>query len=201
MQQEIVEYYNSHADKIIELKKKSRIDQKEQDICIENIPKKDNLKILEVGFGIGTLIKRLIEMLPDSSQITGIEISQAMFDIAKKDLVNANLYLGDFLEESNELEDNYDVLICLGVIEHYKGVEAFFDRFRKLVKEEGTLILSFAQSSLLGRVTAYRCKRKGAPAYTHKRKKIKNTLKSKGFLMIKDIYLGLSQRMMIFEKH
>ena len=201
MQQKIIEYYNSNASDIIRLKKNSRIDKKEQSLCIEHIPKRENLKIIEVGFGVGTLIRELISVLPESASIVGIEISETMYEIAKGQIPGANLYLGDILELPNEIKDSYDVIICLGVIEHYKEINAFFDSFDGIIKKGGTLILSFAESSLLGKITAYRCRRRGVPAYTHKKKKIQNTLKSQGFSVVDDISLGLSQRMMIFEKH
>ena len=123
-----------------------------------------------------------------------------MYDLAKKELPDSDLYVGDILNIPDEINDNYDVIICLGVIEHYREPNAFLNQFNILLKKGGTLILSFAQSSILARITSYKCRRQGVPAYVHKRKKIHNTLKSLGFVQLHDINLGLSQRMMIFEK-
>ncbi len=199
VQKKIKEYYNKHSKDIITLKRRSRLDKKEQELCIKFIPKKSNLEIFEVGFGTGDLIKSISSNFEDA-HIVGVEISEKMYDIAKKELDSADIYLSDFFSLPEKSKKEYDVLISLGVIEHYKNVKGFFEITKRLIKQNGILILSFCQSSFLGRITAFRCRRRGLPTYVHKGKKIENLLISKGFRLIKDIDLGFSQRMMVFEK-
>lgn len=54
---------------------------------------KENAKVLDIGFGTGTLTTKLYE---NGCEVYGQDFSQRMIELAKEKMPNANLYQGDF---------------------------------------------------------------------------------------------------------
>lgn len=74
-------------------------------------------KVLDIGFGTGTLTSRLYEK---GIEIYGQDFSKEMFDIAKGKMPNANLYSKDFSHGLDEalLTNKYDAIIATYSLHH-----------------------------------------------------------------------------------
>lgn len=73
--------------------------------------------VLDIGFGTGTLIKKLYE---NGYNIYGQDFSDKMVEVAKNKMPNATLYNGDFSKGLvNDLKENkYDVIIATYSLHH-----------------------------------------------------------------------------------
>ena len=74
-------------------------------------------KVLDIGFGTGTLTSRLYE---NGIEIYGQDFSKEMLDIAKEKMPNAKLYFKDFSRGLDEalLTNKYDAIIATYSLHH-----------------------------------------------------------------------------------
>ena len=74
-------------------------------------------KVLDIGFGTGTLTSRLYEK---GIEIYGQDFSKEMFDIAKEKMPHAKLYFKDFSHGLDEalLTNKYDAIIATYSLHH-----------------------------------------------------------------------------------
>lgn len=74
-------------------------------------------KVLDIGFGTGTLTSRLYEK---GIEIYGQDFSKEMFDIAKEKMPKAKLYFKDFSHGLDEglLTNKYDAIIATYSLHH-----------------------------------------------------------------------------------
>ena len=74
-------------------------------------------KVLDIGFGTGTLTSRLYEK---GIEIYGQDFSKEMFDIAKEKMSKANLYFRDFTDGLHEVlfDEKYDAIIATYSLHH-----------------------------------------------------------------------------------
>ena len=88
-------------------------------------------KVLDIGFGTGTLTSRLYEK---GIEIYGQDFSKEMFDIAKEKMPKANLYFKDFSNGLDEelLTNKYDVIIATYSL-HHLGDEDKSDFIKSLL--------------------------------------------------------------------
>lgn len=102
---------------------------------IDTLLKRNNIQpqtICEVGCGAGEILVQLSELLPDSTQFTGYEISPQAVELAQSRVRdNISFYLADLLEEPTA---PFDLVLCIDVIEH---VEDYYGFIRKL-RTKGT---------------------------------------------------------------
>jgi len=76
--------------------------------------------ILDIGFGTAVLTKKLYD---DGCNISGIDFSKKMYEIAKAKMKDANLIIADFSNGlPKEVNDKvYNVAICTYAIHHLKS--------------------------------------------------------------------------------
>lgn len=74
-------------------------------------------RILDIGFGTGVLSRKLCE---NGYDITGIDFSQRMIDIAREKMPSARLIRHDFSEGLPETleKDLFDAIVCTYAIHH-----------------------------------------------------------------------------------
>ena len=96
-------------------------------------------KILDVGCGTGNVLIRLSSN--EELSLYGLDISENMIEIAKKNLGNkAELKVGD--SEYMPWEDNsFDVIVCNASFHHYPNPEKVLLEMRRVLKSKGTLII------------------------------------------------------------
>jgi SAM-dependent methyltransferase len=105
---------------------------------------KDNLKILEVGCGLGYLTYAL---RLENYDVNGIDISEEAINKAKQNFGNYFICqdLFKYVENNNEI---FDVIILTEVIEHLEKPIEFLEITLKLLKNDGKIILTTPNRSI-----------------------------------------------------
>jgi 2-polyprenyl-6-hydroxyphenyl methylase/3-demethylubiquinone-9 3-methyltransferase len=102
-----------------------------------------NLNILDIGCGGGLVSS---ELANSYHNITGIDASNANINIAKSYADKNNLKINYICSTAEELVINnmnqYDVIICLELIEHVNNPKIFIENLANLLKKDGMIILS-----------------------------------------------------------
>lgn len=103
--------------------------------AIKYLGNNKNIKILEIGCGTG----QLAEYLRDQgfNNYSGFDFSHVAITKAKKRIPEFNFYIGDALEKI-KLKGDYDIAICLEVLEHVENDKAIL----RNIEEGKTLIFS-----------------------------------------------------------
>lgn len=126
------ESYNSNAFK----------DEKEyfiKEFIIPNIIA--NTKIIDIGCGIGFIIKELYKITDNSTKIIGLDITKDSIIYIKKELGLDNLLLSN--NDYIPLKDNsIDIVIYSEVIEHLNDPKKSLSEIYRVLKKSGKLILS-----------------------------------------------------------
>ncbi len=141
----IVAHYNSYTFEKHKTIAKSQ--QKIYEIIIDRIKRHfqnlNNLKVLEIGFGHGYLLKKLSD---EGLECYGIDISVSSLKNAleigvKKD----KLFLGDFIEFGFNLK--FNVIIINGVLEEFSKPLAVFDKIKSITLPNAMIILRTKNAS------------------------------------------------------
>ncbi len=103
-----------------------------------NAGKKEGMKICEIGFGDGKLLKKIADRF--NYDPYGIEYSKEAVQTATKEVHGI---LGDIFDEnlSNQYHEKFDVVFSYGFIEHIIPPEKAVQAHLKLVKKGGILVL------------------------------------------------------------
>lgn len=111
-----------------------------KDIILENAPRKEVLRVLDMGCGPGEFS---IILAGEGHNVTGIDITEAMLDEAR---VNANKYNVDLelkcMDVRNlDFEDNtFDLIISRNVTWNLKDPESTFKECKRVLKDNGKII-------------------------------------------------------------
>ena len=110
---------------------------------------KQSTKILEVGFGKGSLLKKLDH--PNGPELYGIECSQQNYRYAINELkVNAHLSLADISMERYQYPDGlFDVVVMLEVLEHIMSPMHAILEIQRVLKKDGLFIFSWPEERLI----------------------------------------------------
>lgn len=107
---------------------------------IEILSKEHICTLLDVGCGTGELLKE-ISNLGIAQQLSGIDISSKMIDIAKEKLKEtATLLLGDS-EELPFNDQSFDAVVCNDSFHHYPTPSKVIKEFARVLKKDGILII------------------------------------------------------------
>lgn len=108
----------------------------------QTIHKAGKGSILDIGFGTGTLTKKLYD---DGFQISGIDFSEAMIQKAKAKMPNANLVAYDFShgippEFANQ---SFDFVVCTYAIHHIRNPQktALIQQLKLHLKPSGKILI------------------------------------------------------------
>ncbi len=117
-----------------------------------NFPKKENIKILEIGSGLGYTTYALNKSGYDCK---GIDISQNAVDRAIEKF--GSYYIaGDIFKESDKYAGKYDAVIMTELIEHVESPLDFIKESFKFLKEGGKLIITTPNKSFYPEGTVWR---------------------------------------------
>ncbi|WP_375326884.1 bifunctional 2-polyprenyl-6-hydroxyphenol methylase/3-demethylubiquinol 3-O-methyltransferase UbiG [Candidatus Tisiphia endosymbiont of Nemotelus uliginosus] len=108
------------------------------------------LNILDVGCGGGLVSAGLVQYIKNVS-ITGIDALQSNIDIATIYAKEQNLsikYLKSTVEELITDNKQYEIVLCLEVIEHVDNIADFIQNLANLVKPNGMIIISTINRTL-----------------------------------------------------
>lgn len=122
------------------------------------LPQKENFKILDIATGTGDLAFRLHHLIPDA-EITGIDVSDGMLDIAKKKLEgmkqrDKNLITfkkGDSLSLPFH-NGEFDMVTVAYGVRNFSDIRKGFREMRRVLKPNGVLCI-IELSTPMGPVT------------------------------------------------
>ena len=99
------------------------------------------LKILDIGCGGGLVCEPLCRLGAD---VTGIDASKKNIEVAKIHSKKNNLkikYLNTS-PEKNEINEKFDVVLNLEIVEHVDNLDLFLDSANKMLKKNGIMFVA-----------------------------------------------------------
>ena len=105
--------------------------------------------ILVVGTGTGILIPFLHQAVGAKGRITAIDYAQKMVDICKTKhghLPNVSVLVAN-AEKLQFPQAAFDAVVCFGIFPHLNNKNAALNKFRRILKHGGKLIIAHALSS------------------------------------------------------
>ncbi|MEO8209007.1 MAG: class I SAM-dependent methyltransferase [bacterium] len=100
-----------------------------------------DLFVLDAGCGTGYLSQKLREK---GAKVTGIDLSEKMIELAKKNNPQIDFFVGSCSVMSNIQSDYFDVLIANYVIMDTPELQETIDEFYRVLKPKGKAILIFS---------------------------------------------------------
>ena len=111
---------------------------------LSQCPLKENMRILEIGCGNGTLWKENLERLPASLSITLTDISEGMVMDASQSLGKDPRFSFDSCDAGNLPfeEERFDVVIANHVLFYCDPVEKVPEQVQRVLKKDGVFLAS-----------------------------------------------------------
>ena len=142
-------------------------------------------KILEIGCGTGRHTKKLVDF---GHELTAIDISEGMLEIAKSKIKSAQFIHGNFLEY-NFNGQKFDFIIMALVLEHLPDKEIVFAKIAELLTSGGKFFLSEIHHSRMengsgARFTDENGSEIRAASFTHNNDDVINSATNHGFELV-----------------
>ncbi len=132
-----------------------RMEYLEQQIADHFQIDKSELSALDIGCGGGLVSESLAHM---DMTVTGIDADANAIDVARDHAKTSDLDISYICGDAQDLNDKYDVVVALEIIEHVTDIEAFINICIDRLKPGGLLIMSTinrtAKSYALGIIAA-----------------------------------------------
>ncbi len=97
------------------------------------------LSILDIGCGGGLVCESLARMRAD---VTGIDADPYAIQAAKEHAQDNDLKINYINDDAQNIDEQFDVVLALEIIEHVSDISAFIKLCKKRLKPGGILILS-----------------------------------------------------------
>jgi len=98
-----------------------------------------NLKLLDVGCGGGLIAEPMTRL---GAKVTGIDASEKNINVAKFHAEQMNLKINYLCATPEKLNEQFDVILCLEIIEHVADVDLFIKSCAKLLKKNGIIFFA-----------------------------------------------------------
>lgn len=109
-----------------------------------------NFKVLDVGCSSAMLTAEIAKALP-KSQVTGLDSYKAAIDLAKSKYPDINFTVAD-AHDMPFKNQTFDLLVCTETLEHVIDPKGVLEEIKRVIKKDGTLIISMDSGSLLFRI-------------------------------------------------
>lgn len=97
----------------------------------------ENSNVLDIGCGFA----EIAEFLPEEIKYIGIEKDEYLFNYCKKKYPKKTFLFGSAEEIIKKLDDKFDVILLLSVIEHLNNPFKFILNLKNILKEKGKIII------------------------------------------------------------
>ena len=98
-----------------------------------------NLKLLDVGCGGGLIAEPMTRL---GAKVTGIDASEKNINVAKFHAEQMDLKINYLATTPENLNEQFDVILCLEIIEHVADVDLFIKSCAKLLKKNGIIFFA-----------------------------------------------------------
>ena len=107
----------------------------------------EKIKILDIGCGGGLLAEPMCRM---GAQVTGIDASEKNINIAKLHAKKDNLKIKYYCAspENFKINDKFDVILNMEIVEHVQDVNFFLQSCSKLLKSHGIMFVATLNKTL-----------------------------------------------------
>ncbi|MEM7580439.1 MAG: class I SAM-dependent methyltransferase [Cyanobacteria bacterium P01_A01_bin.80] len=152
-----------------------------------NLESTDDNCILELGFGGGYLLNKILQFAGIIS-VTGVDISPEMLDLCKKhfqsDIKSGKLKLKcASIENLPEFDHNFTHICTVNTIYFWSDIQEIFTRLYQLLEEEGLLVICFNTKEFLQQTNLAKYGFK-----TYESKQIENLMRLSGFRNINHVF-------------
>ena len=151
------------------------------DLLVSKLNKGD--KILDLGCGNGRAIKYLVDR---GFQGIGVDVSEKMLKLAKKNVPKAKFYKKDFTKL--DFKDNsFDAVISFFALNHIKKKEfkQVISKCKKMLKKDGFLLLGMVEGKFEGCFKGFYGQKMLLYGKAYTKKEIYDVLKSKAYKILK----------------
>jgi 2-polyprenyl-6-hydroxyphenyl methylase/3-demethylubiquinone-9 3-methyltransferase len=97
------------------------------------------LTLLDVGCGGGLVAEPMTRL---GAKVTGIDASEKNINVAKFHAEQMNLKINYICSTPEKLNQKFDVILCLEIIEHVADVDFFIKTCAKLLKKNGIIFFA-----------------------------------------------------------
>ncbi len=186
-----IKYFNKNAERYNE-SFDGRFVKCMYDELVQRVSNLEGKNILDLGCGNGNVLKRLEGR---GYNLCGVDLSEKMIKEAEKNVNGkAELKIGD--SENIPYEDNrFDVVICNASFHHYTNPEKALSEIKRVLKDNGTLILGdpTRSSKLYLKIINYTIKFSDGGDYKiYHKDEIKKLLNDNGFTV--DNYKNINSK-------
>ena len=98
-----------------------------------------NLKLLDFGCGGGLIAEPMTRL---GAKVTGIDASEKNINVAKFHAEQMDLKINYLATTPENLNEQFDVILCLEIIEHVADVDLFIQSCAKLLKKNGIIFFA-----------------------------------------------------------
>ena len=98
-----------------------------------------NLTLLDVGCGGGLISEPMTRL---GAKVTGIDASEKNINIAKFHAEQMNLKINYLCSTPEKLNKQFDIILCLEIIEHVADVDLFIKSCARLLKKNGIIFFA-----------------------------------------------------------
>ena len=98
-----------------------------------------NLTLLDVGCGGGLIAEPMTRL---GAKVTAIDASEKNINVAKFHAKQMNLKINYLCATPERLNEQFDVILCLEIIEHVADVDLFIKSCAKLLKKDGVIFFA-----------------------------------------------------------
>jgi 2-polyprenyl-6-hydroxyphenyl methylase/3-demethylubiquinone-9 3-methyltransferase len=98
-----------------------------------------NLSLLDVGCGGGLVAEPMTRL---GARVTAIDASEKNINVAKYHAEQMGLKINYLCSTPEKLDEQFDVILCLEIIEHVADVDFFIQSCSKLLKKNGIIFFA-----------------------------------------------------------
>ena len=121
------------------------------DINIDNPSSLEKLKILDLGCGGGLLCEPLSRL---GAKVTGIDASEKNIEIAKAHARKGNINVNYICTSPEKVNESYDVILCMEVVEHVEDLDFFYKSCSKLLNKNGLIFFATINKTIKSYILA-----------------------------------------------
>ncbi|MCX5973349.1 MAG: class I SAM-dependent methyltransferase [Coprothermobacterota bacterium] len=117
------------------------IERQHQEIARDLVSRIEHGRLLDIGTGPGKLLFE-VHQLNSSIELFGLDISEAMVQLARKNLtgINVNIQCGD-VRHTNYVDDFFDIVTCTGSFYLWDNPEKCLEEVFRIMKKDRSAYL------------------------------------------------------------
>lgn len=157
-----------------------------------------NKKILDLGCGTG---RYSIPLAKKGAIVTAVDFSKEMLAVAKKNAKNVKINFKQFDLKKGFPKGNYDIILCMLVLGHFKNIKPIIKNISKSLKAGGICIIStFHPQKEGGKFALVQSLGLDARKYRQSKKQYMKAIKNAGLSLEKILEIKFSRKAILKAK-